>query len=377
MSASDCNTAVATPALIVACADSGWPGRGIGCCSTVTRMRSVTCTASSGGEGAFLARAAGAQALGRDANSSAGRRLQLVPFPTRTLPDGKLWMTTQADSADTLADRVEQIAAGSGAARVAVALHDYASGVSWSRHGGEWFHAASTIKIPILCGVFAAIEADELSLGSRVQVRNRFFSATDGAPYRIEPGRDANSEVHAHIGKTMRVRELAFHMIVTSSNLATNLLLDLVGTKRTQRTLDELGAAGVELRRGVEDEAAFREGVNNQVTAEGLVRVLRLIEEKKAVSESASDEMLDILHQQEFRSGIPAGLPDHARVANKTGEISTVAHDAGLVYLPDREPYALAVLTEWKPDRTSGRRDTIAEISRAVYQHLAGDDAEG
>jgi len=79
--------------------------------------------------------------------------------------------------------------------------------------------------------------------------------------------------------------------------------------------------------------------------------------------------MLDIMHEQEFRSGIPAGVPDGAKVANKTGEISTVAHDAAIVYLPGRKPYAITVLTEWKPG-ASGRHDTIARISRAVYNHL-------
>src|SRR5690606_20625023 len=149
-------------------------------------------------------------------------------------------------------------------------------------------------------------------------------------------GRDANAEVHAYIGKTMRLSELAYHMIVTSSNLATNLLLDAVGLERVRRTLEELGVKGVELRRGVEDERAFEEGISNRVTAEGLVQVLRLIEEKQALSTAACERMLEILHQQEFRGGIPAGLPEDARVANKTGEISTVAHDAGLVYLPER-----------------------------------------
>ena len=67
-----------------------------------------------------------------------------------------------------------------------------------------------------------------------------------------------------------------------------------------------------------------------------------------------------------------AGLPDDARVANKTGEISTVAHDTGLVYLPDREPYALAILTTWSPEHTDGRRDTLASISRIIYEQLNG-----
>jgi beta-lactamase class A len=82
--------------------------------------------------------------------------------------------------------------------------------------------------------------------------------------------------------------------------------------------------------------------------------------------------MLDVLHAQQFRSGIPAGLPREARVAHKTGDISTIAHDAGLVYLPDRKPYALAVLTEWEPS-TQGRSATIAAASFLAYSALTGN----
>lgn len=281
-------------------------------------------------------------------------------------------MGSDEEEHEALRERIEQIARDAGAERVAVAYHDYGSGDHWSLRGEEWFHAASTIKVPVLLGVFAAIERRDITLDSRVHVRNQFFSVVDDAPFRIDTGRDANAEVHAYIGKTMKVRDLARHMIVTSSNLATNLLIDLVGVEQVQKTLEDLGVDGVELRRGVEDEPAYEEGINNEVTANGLVQVLRMIEEKQALSAEACEEMLDILHQQEFRSGIPAGLPDDARVANKTGEISTVAHDTGLVYLPDREPYALAILVEWDPGNTSGRRDTLANISRAVYRHLTG-----
>src|SRR5690606_22706993 len=256
-----------------------------------------------------------------------------------------------------------------------VVFHDYQTGRHFSYDGDRWMHAASTIKVPVLVGVFAAIEHQDLTLSSRIHVRNRFYSVVDGSAYRVEAGRDANSEVHAYIGKTMRLVDLARHMIVTSSNLATNLLLDAVGIDQVRKTLDDLGVEGVELRRGVEDERAFQEGINNRVTAEGLVQVLRLIEERRALSAEACDQMLEILHAQESRSGLPAGLPDDARVANKAGEISTVAHDTGLVDLPDRKPYALAILTEWSPNRTSGRRETLANISRAIYEHLTeGED---
>ncbi|HEU0297873.1 MAG TPA: serine hydrolase [Longimicrobium sp.] len=269
--------------------------------------------------------------------------------------------------------KVRGITERAGARSVAVAYHDYETRTAWSYRGDEWFHAASTIKVPVLVGVFGAIREGTLALNARVHVRNRFVSVADQSSYRVGSGRDANSAVHAETGRTMKVHELAHHMITTSSNLATNLLIEVVGIETIRATLKELNLDdGVEFHRGVEDERAYEAEINNRVTADGMLRVLRVIEERRAFSAEASEKMLEILHAQEFRSGIPAGLPDGARVANKTGEISTVAHDAGIVYLPRRKPYALVVLTEWDAQKTSGRSDTIASISRSVYHHLTG-----
>ncbi len=273
--------------------------------------------------------------------------------------------------------QIAQVGKDANTEAIAVAFYDYETRTGWSVHEDRWFHAASTIKVPVLLGVFDAIEQGRFALDSRVHVRNRFLSAVDDTPFRVESGRDANTAVHAALGKTMKIKDLARHMIVTSSNLATNLLVEIVGLAQIQRTLKEHDLdGGIEFNRGVEDEIAYEAGINNRVTAQGLLRTLRLIEEKQAISADASERMLEILHGQEFRSGIPAGLPDEARVANKTGEISTVAHDAGIVYLPNREPYVLVVLTEWQPS-ANRRHSTIAHISRAVFDHLMeGDEDE-
>lgn len=275
-----------------------------------------------------------------------------------------------------LLQRIQEIEREAGARHLAAAFYDYETRTRWSYRGDRWFHAASTIKVPVLAAVMGAVHHGRLSLDSRVHVRNWFLSAADGQPFRLSNARDANAEVHTHLGRTMRVDELAFHMIVTSSNLATNLLLEVVGLEDAQRSIAELGVGGLELRRGVEDEAAFERGINNRVTADGMLGLLRLIEEGRAYSVELSARMLEILHDQEFRSGIPAGVPEGAKVANKTGEISTIAHDAALVYLPGRKPYALVVLTEWDP-KDGRRSETIASVSRAVFQHLTGEGADG
>ena len=272
---------------------------------------------------------------------------------------------------DALRQSIEATARESGARAVAVALHDIESGTELHYDADRWFHGASTIKVAILLAVYGEIDCGRFVPQSRVHVRNRFLSAYDGSPFRVLADRDADSEVHAAIGKTMRISELALHMIATSSNLATNLLLDLIGLETVQRTVDRFGLTGIDIRRGVEDEKAYEHGIVNRVTANGLVALLRLIAEERAYSPELSREMLDILHQQEFKKGIPARLPRDVRVAHKTGDISTVAHDAGVVYAPDRSPYVIAILTEWSADAGS-RSPTIAAISHAVYDALRG-----
>jgi beta-lactamase class A len=272
-----------------------------------------------------------------------------------------------------LESRIDEIAREIGNDGLAVSLFDYETGLQWSRRGDRWFHSASTIKVAVLLALFGAVDAGRFTLDSRLHVRNRFFSLVDRTPFKVAPGRDADKAVHAVIGKTMRIGDLARHMIITSSNLATNLLVDLIHVEQAQQMLARHGIRGIDLARGVEDDKAFEANFNNRVTANGLVGLFRVIHDRNGVLPESAVEMLEILFQQEFRSGIPAGLPPDvrasARVANKTGEIASASHDAGLVYLPDRQPYALAVLTEPDP-ATDGRMERIARVSSVVYEWL-------
>lgn len=283
---------------------------------------------------------------------------------------------TKAESA-SLETKLQKLEERSQAKSLSVSMLDLATGDEFGYKPDRWYHAASTIKLAVLLGLFAAFHQGRYVPEARLHVRNRFRSAFDGSAFKVQSERDADSEVQAAIGRTMRLGELARNMIIRSSNLATNLLLDLLGIEFLQQTLDGFQLAGIDLRRGVEDELSFENGINNSVTAHGLVQLLRVIAEERAFTSDLSRRMIDILHEQEFRSGIPAGLPSGARVAHKTGEISTIAHDAGVVYLPKRSPYIVAILTEWEPG-TTGRSATIAAASYMVYEHVMdGRDEDG
>ncbi len=272
------------------------------------------------------------------------------------------------DGSSSLGNELERLTGASKARATAVALHDLEIGFRFSLRGDRWFHGASTIKVAVLLAIFRAADQGRVRLDHSLHVRNRFISAADGAPFRLNPISDALPELYQAIGRTAKISALAEGMIVASSNLATNLLLDFLGVEYVRDVLRDAQVSGVELRRGVEDHAAHERGINNEVTADGLLALLSALR-SDFLSRESKEQAIRILLGQRFKSMIPAGLPAHAAVAHKTGEISTACHDMGIVYLPERQPYIVAILTEFAPEQ-EGRRETVAAISEAIHRSL-------
>jgi beta-lactamase class A len=275
---------------------------------------------------------------------------------------------SRVDVSGTLNEELERLSGERKARAIAVAVHDLETDLRFSFQGDRWFHAASTIKVAVLLAVFRAADEKRLRLDDSLHVRNRFFSAAGGTVFHVNPDRDATPELYQAIGRTAKISALAHGMICGSSNLATNLLLDFLCVEHARTVLRDAGVEGVELRRGVEDHVAHERGINNEATADGLLCLLSAIRGDFLTNES-KQQVIQILLEQRFNCMIPAGLPPHAVVAHKTGEISTACHDIGIVYLPEREPYIAAILTEFDPDQ-EGRRETVAAISEAIYGFL-------
>ena len=274
----------------------------------------------------------------------------------------------------TLSEELDRLAAKRKAKAIAVAVHDLETDFRFSLRGDRYFHAASTIKVAVLLAVFRAADEGRLRLNDSLHVRNRFFSAAGGTVFHVGADRDATPELYQSIGRTAKILVLAHAMIAGSSNLATNLLLDFLGVEYARTVLRDARVAGVELRRGVEDHRAHEQGIDNQATANGLLGLLAAIR-SDFLSNESKQQVIRILLEQRFNSMIPAGLPSHAVVAHKTGEISTVSHDIGIVYLPEREPYVAAILTEFDPAQ-EGRRETVAAISEVIYRSLLGRESK-
>ncbi len=226
------------------------------------------------------------------------------------------------------------------------------------------FHAASTMKIPVMIELFRQVAAGHVSLEDQLTIRNEFRSIVDGSTYALSVDDDSDREVYAAVGRTMTLRQLCELMITVSSNFATNLLIEKLGVEKIRGTVTRLGADGMQVLRGVEDDKAFQKGLNNSTTARGLLILLEPIANGKAVDPTSDAKMVEILKRQKFNEGIPAGVPRGIAVAHKTGNITRINHDAAIVYAP--RPYILIVLVRGIEDEKKSAA-VIAEISRALY----------
>jgi beta-lactamase class A len=226
------------------------------------------------------------------------------------------------------------------------------------------YHAASTMKVPVMIELFRRIDAGQLKLDDTIVVSNVFHSIVDGSEYTLSASVDSDGEVYKSIGKPMSYRALCEAMITVSSNLATNVLIEKLGAAKIQATVVALGAGGMKVLRGVEDQKAFDKGMSNETTARGLSTLLEAIYTGKAASKASTAEMQAILKRQKFNDGIPGGVPASVAVGHKTGTITKIHHDAAIVYAA--RPYILVVMTRGMPDEAKSDL-LIAEISRLIY----------
>jgi beta-lactamase class A len=231
-------------------------------------------------------------------------------------------------------------------------------------------HAASTMKTPVMVEVYRQASLGKLSLQDSMLLKNEFASIVDGSSYQLDTADDSGQDLYHHLGEHRTVRQLVYDMITYSSNLATNLLIDRVGAPQVVRTMQGLGIDGLQVLRGVEDQKAFDQGLNNTVTARGLAQLFAKIANGQAVDQPASRDMVAILLDQKFKDMIPAQLPKEVRVAHKTGEIRGVRHDSGIVFLPNGEKYVLVLLSRQLADPDTGVR-ALAKVSALVYAHAA------
>jgi len=251
----------------------------------------------------------------------------------------------------------------------AVAFKNISNGRQLLINSHEEFHAASTMKTPVMIEVFHQAKEGKFSLQDSFVITNQFKSIVDSSFYSLDSADDSESEIYRHVGEKRTLFDLMYEMIVASSNLSTNLVIELVDPKKVTQTMHEMGAKKIKVLRGVEDNKAYELGLNNTTTAYDLMVIYEKIAQGKAVDKQSSDKMINILLQQEHNNIIPAELPNEVKVAHKTGWITGVQHDSGIVILPDGRKYILVLLSKNLQDESSAIK-AMAKVSRMIYDFV-------
>lgn len=302
-----------------------------------------------------------------------GRSRRAVGHPMMIIPLAMALAFTSiiSQGSDSLRDQIGARIAATPGAVVGVRFEDLQTGERISINADTAFHAASTMKIPVMIEVLRRAQQRAFSLDQEVLLVNQFPSLADGSPFSLIKADDEDTALYALVGTRVPIRDLLRRMITRSSNLATNELIALTGAANVTAMAKRIGANNTHVLRGVEDQKAFDAGLINTTTAADLALMLLQIEKGTVLSGDASAQMKEILLAQEVNDKIPAGLPPGIPVAHKTGEITAVSHDAAVVYPPNRKPYVLVVMT--RGIRDSAQSATlIADISRMVYTHTIG-----
>lgn len=273
--------------------------------------------------------------------------------------------------------QIEQFIASFAGKTISVAVQDLETGKEIFIYADVSMHPASTMKVPVMMEVYRQAEAGLLALDKPLKIFNSFKSIVDGSEFSLEEADDSDKTLYARIGEDETVRELNRLMIIRSSNLATNLLMERVGAARVDAFIKELGIENMTVIRGLEDKKAYRLGMNNSASARSSTQMMKLIAEGKVVSRRVCDEMIEVMFGQEFNESIPALLPAAARVAHKTGWTGDFFHDTGIVFPPNRKPFAISLFTHGFPeDDETQAHGCMAEVSKMVYTVLVENNGK-
>jgi beta-lactamase class A len=235
-------------------------------------------------------------------------------------------------------------------------------GVPVFDHGAERTHySASTMKLPVAMAMMRKVEAGELSLDQPVMVHNDFASAAGGR-FGVNPAEDEAPATWTRMGSEVSLGWLATEMITVSSNLATDLVLELVGIDAANAVLETLGSGRSAIRRGIDDVAAQRAGISNEMSPADLAAVL------VAVGDGPDQYVRDLLAANQWNGEIPAGVPAGTRVEHKNGWDTRIRHDGGIVRPDDAEPFVLAMCTTSDLPDTEAQK-LIAAVAAEAWDH--------
>ena len=208
-------------------------------------------------------------------------------------------------------------------------------------NSGEKFETASTIKSFILAELFRQVKEKKVDLNQMMKYEKENF---------------VGSGILRHLdyGVEMTVKNIATLMIIISDNIATNMMIDLLGIDNINNTCNDLGFKDTVLHNKIDFDKYPKLGTT---TPKDYGRLFEMIYKKELWSEDLSQEMIEIFKQQHYNTILTRDLPQYFldsentgdeelfSIASKSGSMDACRNDGGIVYTP-YGGYVIALFTK-------------------------------
>lgn len=245
--------------------------------------------------------------------------------------------------------------------KYSIYIKDLKSGEICFINEKEVVPSASIIKLFIMGKAFELASRGELNLNQRISIDRK-----DRVPYSIIYVLDDNN--------TYTIKDLITLMIIQSDNTATNKLIDILGMESINKFICDLGFAGTVLKRKMMDFEARIQGLDNYTAAQDVAKFLELLYNGKLINRDFSDRMLEIMKRQLDNSMMKIDIDDELTIAHKTGDLTNIKHDAGIIYAEQKQ-YIFIMLT-WDAYSNNYARNIIGRVSKITYDYLTSGITE-
>lgn len=271
---------------------------------------------------------------------------------------------------------------------VGIGFKDLKSNDELYINGDRKFLTASVFKIFVLIEFYNQVIKGLLNPEERVVITNKDKVLGSGILKELDAGLQPT------------LRDLAKLMIVLSDNVATDIIMKLVGMENINRTIHDMlglkkskvclttkdilfdiaGANDYDTARKNLDEMRVNKGGrwetdlenNNVTTPKEISKTLELLYRCKILTPQICEEILGIMKTcQTGEARIKRYLPYNVKVAHKTGTMPGVVNDVGIVFT-DKGDYILVVfingLNYESLNYVLKGEELIANVSREIYE---------
>jgi beta-lactamase class A len=269
---------------------------------------------------------------------------------------------------DSLRTKIQEIS-GSINAEVGIAILAIEGGDTLTINGQKHFPMQSVYKLHQALAILNLVDQGKLKMDQKIRVTKEDYFPT----WSPMAKKYQQTEVD------LPLSELLMFTLANSDNVACDVLFRLAPPNDVQKFIESIGGENVAIvSTEREMHADWNLQFENWNTPYDMVLLLQKLNQKKILSEASHEFMWNSMAQcSTGPRRIKGLLPSNTEVAHRTGTggpndegILGAVNNVGIITLPNGQHVALAFYIMRSKDSQAKVEESIAKISRIVYDHF-------